>query len=80
MLVSVYGHRKPPFGIKAMFSKDNGETWDIDNIILDDGVSPDLGYPASVELENGDILTVLYARESLGGAAVIRQVIWNFEE
>lgn len=80
MLVSVYGHRKPPFGVKAMFSKDNGETWDIDNILIDDGYSPDLGYPASVELENGDILTVFYAKESSGGASVIRQVIWNFEE
>ena len=79
-LVSVYGHRDVPYGVKAMFSKDGGETWDTDNIVLGDEVSPDLGYPASVELNNGDILTVLYSREYKGGASVIKQVIWNFEK
>lgn len=79
-LVSVYGHRAVPYGVKAMFSYDEGETWDIDNIVLGEEVSPDLGYPASVELENGDILTVLYSRECKDGASVIKQVIWNFEK
>ena len=79
-LVSVYGHRDVPYGVKAMFSYDEGETWDTDNIVLGDEVSPDLGYPASVELTNGDILTVLYSRECKGGASVIKQVIWNFEK
>lgn len=76
-LVSVYGHRDVPYGIKAMFSKDGGETWDIDSIILGDEVSSDLGYPASVELKNGDILTVFYSKGN-SGEAVIKQVIWNF--
>lgn len=79
-LVSVYGHRRAPFGIKVMFSYDEGETWDIDNVICDQEVSGDLGYPASVELENGDILTVFYAREFAGGSSVIKQVVWNFEK
>lgn len=80
VLVSVYGHRKAPYGVKAMFSYDEGNTWDIDNIVLGEEVSPDLGYPASVELTNGDILTVLYSRECAGGASVIKQVVWNFEK
>ena len=79
-MVSVYGHREAPYGVKVMFSYDEGETWDIDNVVLDEEASPDLGYPASVELENGDILTVLYSREFKGGASVIKQVIWNFEK
>lgn len=79
MLVSVYGYREVPYGIRVMFSKDDGETWDTDNIILDEEETPDLGYPCSVELENGDILTVLYTHEKGKSYAVIRQVIWNFE-
>ncbi len=78
MLVSVYGYRDTPFGIRAMFSRDGGETWDTDNVIVSAESSGDLGYPSSVELPNGDILTVFYAR-NVGGAALIKQIIWNFE-
>ena len=38
--------------------------------------SGDLGYPASVELPGGRILTVFY--ENLGGESVIMQKIWSF--
>ena len=61
-LVSVYGRRKPPYGIQVMLSRDNAETWDTDYFVWDRGVDGDLGYPASVELSNGDILTVYYAK------------------
>lgn len=44
---------------KAAISYDEGETWS-DYVIDDRGHSTDLGYPASVELSNGDILTVYY--------------------
>jgi sialidase-1 len=60
-LISVYGRRTPTYGIQAMFSKDNGDSWDTDYYIWDEGQSADLGYPASVELDNGDIFTVFYA-------------------
>lgn len=79
-LISVYGYRAAPFGVKAMFSYDEGESWDIDNVILGNEPSGDLGYPASVELEDGSILTVLYTRDGQGGPSVIKQVIWNFEK
>ena len=79
-LISVYGYREAPYGIKVMFSFDNGENWDIGHDIYVNGVSSDLGYPASVELENGDILTVFYAKPVQGSPAVIMQTIWNFEK
>lgn len=78
--VSVYGYRTVPFGIRAMFSYDDGNTWDTDNVILDQESSGDLGYPASVELEDGNILTVLYTHEPGKPHTVIRQIIWNFEK
>ena len=79
-LISVYGYREKPYGIRAMFSLDGGESWDTDNVLLCDEPSGDLGYPASVELEGGDILTVFYTRDSSGCASVIKQVVWNFEK
>jgi hypothetical protein len=43
-------------------SHDGGETWDIANeiILRDDGPNHDLGYPASIELAPGELLTVYY--------------------
>jgi hypothetical protein len=61
-----------------MFSRDDGETWDTDNVLLCEEPSSDLGYPASAELKDGRILTVFYTRERTGGDSVIRQVIWSF--
>ncbi len=80
MLISTYGYRNPPFGIKAMFSRDNGESWDYGHDVYVNGVSSDLGYPASIELEDHSILTVFYAIPKQGEPAVIMQQIWRFEE
>ena len=79
-LISVYGYREAPFGIRAMISYDNGETWETDLVITDKEPTPDLGYPGSVELENGNILTVFYTRESKTSASVIKHIVWNFNE
>ena len=79
-LISVYGYREPPFGVKVMVSRDGGETWDTGHDLFVSGVHPDLGYPASVELANGDILTVFYARPSVEEPAVILQTIWRIDE
>ena len=78
-LLSVYGYREVPYGIKAMFSRDGGKTWDVGHDIYVNGISSDLGYPASVELENGDILTVFYARPARNAPAVIMQTVWKPE-
>ena len=79
-LISTYGFRDAPYGIKAMFSKDLGKTWETDLWVYDNnGISGDLGYPSSIELDNGDILTIFYARDEAKGPATIKQIIWNFE-
>jgi sialidase-1 len=59
-LVCVYGYRKDPYGQRVMISRDEGVTWDSNWIIRDDGPHGDLGYPASVELGDGRIMTVYY--------------------
>lgn len=84
ILISVYGYRQKPYGIRAMFSYDGGDTWETDCVLVDNEVSGDLGYPSSVVLEDGNILTVFYARRSEDRTApnnscIIRQIIWDFE-
>lgn len=81
VLISVYGYRDFPFGIKAMFSEDGGKTWDTENRIYTNEVSGDLGYPSTVELKDGSLLTVFYARPSKDNPryAVIMQQKWSFE-
>lgn len=81
MLVCTYGYRNPPYGIRAMFSGDAGKTWDCGyEIYLSDVNDTDIGYPSSVELDDGSILTVFYALHGEGGPAVIMQQKWKFEK
>ena len=61
-VLATYGYRRPRYGQRACLSHDGGLTWDIDNeiILRDDADNGDLGYPASLELQPGEILTVYY--------------------
>lgn len=77
ILLATYGHREKPYGIRVMFSKDGGNNWDTGYEIYSDEVSDDIGYPCSVELQDGSILTVFYAHEKVGGPAVIMQQKWE---
>jgi len=60
-ILCTYGYRRPPFGQRACISND-GITWKKENeiILRDDAFNKDLGYPVSVELEPGKILSVYY--------------------
>ncbi len=61
-LVLAYGYRLAPFGQRVAISRDEGATWEHDWILRDDGLDIDLGYPATVELPGGDLLSVYYQR------------------
>lgn len=78
-LLMTYGHRRAPLGNQARLSLDHGRTWSAPLIISADGASSDLGYPSTVELEDGTLVTVWY--ELLKGAsrAVLRQARWRLE-
>lgn len=64
-LLCTYGYRRPPFGERACIS-DDGVVWDPlrEIVIRDDAPNGDLGYPHSVEVDAGRILTVYYRIES----------------
>ena len=59
-VVTVYGYRLKPYGERARISRDGGKTWSREIILRDDSPSGDLGYPATVECKNGELLTVYY--------------------
>ncbi|HSH94737.1 MAG TPA: sialidase family protein [Roseimicrobium sp.] len=76
-LLMSYGHRRAPLGNQARLSKDHGKTWSEPMIISGDGSSGDLGYPSTVELEDGSLLTVWYEHLKTSPKAVIRQAHWS---
>ena len=80
-LLSVYGVRRKPYSERACISKDGGLTWDIENeIILKDAMNGDLGYPASVQLDDGSIFTVYYQIDKAGEKTCLMGTKWRLKE
>lgn len=77
VLLSTYGRRKQPYGIMAMVSTDGGETWEKDIRLYENTESDDIGYPTTVELDDGSLLTVFYARDKEENPCVIMQQKWR---
>ncbi len=61
-ILLTYGYRHKPFGLRAVISEDNGQTWGDEHILRDDGAAADLGYPMSVQLPDETIFTTYYFR------------------
>lgn len=77
-LVVVYGKRWPPYGEFACISKDEGQTWKVGSEIqLSSAPNGDLGYPASVELEDGSILTIYYQVDKPGEKPCLMGTHWR---
>lgn len=56
------GRHTEPGGIRACFSSDNGKTWDADTEVTlrQDFSNWDIGYPESLEMPDGRVMTVYY--------------------
>ena len=76
-LLMTYGHRRLPFGNQARLSTDHGRTWSEPMIVSGDGTVSDLGYPSTVELADGTLLTVWYENMKGLDRAVLRQAKWQ---
>ena len=59
-LLVLFARRRPPYGIGAIISQDEGQTWSEELILRDDGASPDLGYPVATQLDNDTVFTAYY--------------------
>lgn len=76
-LVMSYGYRREPYGNQARVSEDHGKTWSAPLAISQDGARGDLGYPSTVELADGTLLTVWYESQSTAPKATLRQARWR---
>jgi len=78
-LLLTFGRRVRPFGCGALISEDLGRTWRRDREILlaGDGVEDtDLGYPSTVQLADGTIVTVLYYAS--GSEKTVKFLGWGY--
>lgn len=79
-VVMVYGRRERPFGERARVSCDGGVTFGEEIVIGNEAESSDLGYPSSVELDDGRIMTVYYQKLPGDRFASILYSIWSIRE
>jgi Neuraminidase (sialidase) len=81
-ILLTFGERNVPRGAAAMLSQDGGKTWDQHTrmVLADDAPIFDCGYPSSVELPDGRIVTVYYKVDDSSTAPAstkLTAVIWR---
>lgn len=76
-LVMTYGYRRQPYGNQARVSTDHGRSWSEPVTLSADGHSGDLGYPSTVELNDGTLLSIWYEKLASSPRAVLRQARWS---
>jgi sialidase-1 len=76
-LLMTYGQRREPLGNQARISDDHGETWSEPIILQGDATSGDLGYPSTVQLDDGSLVSIWYERLKSSPRAVLRQARWT---
>lgn len=79
-LLMTYGHRRKPYGNQARVSTDHGRTWSEPLIVSGDGAGGDLGYPSTVQLDDGRLVSVWYEAMKGRPAAVLRQARWSLKD
>jgi hypothetical protein len=59
------GNRVPPYGVVGMVSDAKGQFfWDQRFVLVKDAVNGDCGYPSSIVMTDGSIMTVYYATKA----------------
>ena len=79
-LICSYGRREAPYGQRAMVSYDNGKTWSAEYVLDTCDHSKDLGYPSTVELSDGSLITVYYQKCPGDDHCSILYAKWKLEE
>ena len=76
-VVLSYCRRRAPFPTVARVSYDNGVTFGEEIMVTPSSLSADLGYPASTENANGEMVTVHYQRTDDNKGTFIKYTIWR---
>ena len=72
-----YGFRETPYGIRVVFSDDQGKTWSNEIILRSDGGGWDLGYPRTIQRTDGRCVTAYYFNDSERNERYIAYTIWD---
>jgi len=72
-----YGHRAAPFGIRAKLSADDGRSWGPEIVLRDEAGGRDIGYPRTVQREDGKVVSVYYFHDTPKGERYIAATIWD---
>ncbi len=76
-LCLTYGFRNAPWEMRAVFSSDEGKTWTEPYTIRTGGGGRDLGYPRTVLLPSGRILTAYYWCDNADEERYIAATLWD---
>ncbi len=80
-LIMPDGRKTGISGVFACLSYDNGKTWDVKNeIMLSLCDTDDLGYPSSVELADGSIITVFYQKNKSDFQTKLMTTKWKLKK
>ena len=79
-LLMTYGHRRAPLGNQARVSDDHGQTWSEAILLSTDAASGDLGYPSTIQRDDGSLVTVWYERLASSSFAQLRQAVWRLTD
>ena len=84
-ILLTYGERNKPFGVEAIVSHDKGKSWDARSkvVLANDAASTDCGYPSSVQLPNGKIVTIYYQVDDPHNApasAKAKSIVWQAQK
>jgi Neuraminidase (sialidase) len=77
-LLMTYGYRRAPLGVQARVSDDAGDTWSDAMVVYGDGKSGDLGYPSTVQLDDGSLFSIWYEVQE-GWFAKLRAARWSID-
>lgn len=76
-LAITYGHRAPPFEIRARLSADGGKTWSDDMLLRGGAGAWDIGYSRTVQRPDGKIVTLYYWAAEPQKERTIEATIWD---
>ena len=76
-LCVTYGFRAAPFEIHARLSNNQGVSWSAPFVVRRNGAGRDLGYPRTVELPNGNLVTIYYFHDKTKVERKIIATTWH---
>ena len=79
-LISVVARRHAPIAEQVLISDDEGQTWQGPYDIDTDAPDGDMGYPSTVELNDGSLMTVYYQHDKKGENNYLKYTIWTLDE